>query len=167
MQLIEEALRAMILNDPALLERSVQIGRYLKYGSSRDRCYCKACRAMAASRQMDGFVQLLAELQSLPNFPPRLSLAAPLGQISASSFVYQPTSSGKRGKWKAGAARDPIQHANIVAALCSRREERRREQEDAVISISKEFPGARDVDFQAAYREVYQRKGRGRPRKNI
>ena len=121
MQLIEEALRAMIRNDPALLERSVQIGRYLLSMALRGTAViAKHADALAASRQMDGFVQLLAELQSLPNFPPRLSLAAPLGQISASSFVYQPTSSGKRGKWKA-AARDPIQHANIVAALCSRR----------------------------------------------
>jgi hypothetical protein len=106
-------------------------------------------------------------LQSFPNFPPRLSLVAPLGQISAASFAIEPISAGNEGKRASTRAQEPDLRAKVVKTLRSRREKGYETRRQLRLEIRQTFPKARDLDFEFAYSEVYQHKPRGRPKKNI
>lgn len=166
-------LRRCFVRTPALLERTVQIGQGLATIALRAAAFiAKHAEVLAAARQQVGRmlqpILLRAEhLQSFPNFPPRLSLVAPLGQISARSFSLEPISAGNEGNRPSTQAEEPDLGARIAETLRSRREKGYETRMQLRFEIRQTFPKARDLDFGLAYSEVYQHKRRGRPRKNI
>ena len=118
---------------------------------------------------MDGFVQLLAELQSLPNFPPRLSLAAPLGLRSPLPPLFTSRCRQVRGASGKRWLDAPIQHANIVAALCSRRAKNGDESRKMLLFQTLEgIPGERDVSFSSRLsRSLPAQRTRSAPQKYL